>query len=198
MCVQFSLLQNCPLTDWTGSLQSVNGTLTALVMFMQLVGWVGTVGLTWQTWAYPQSLITTLKNVHLFLEEARILHALLCSSFHNVITFTCDATPSSLTETNFTGCWCGIFWRGNIQWTCLAVKWEVAVVGSYFSPNEAVALVRFEACTRADVFLSGEGCLLLFSWREHTKVSGVTSGSGRSDIVCGFWILDSKLVANRS
>lgn len=133
MCVQFSLLQNCPLTDWTGSLQSVNGTLTALVMFMQLVGWVGTVGLTWQTWAYPQSLITTLKNVHLFLEEARILHALLCSSFHNVITFTCDATPSSLTETNFTGCWCGIFWRGNIQWTCLAVKWEVAVVGSYFS-----------------------------------------------------------------
>lgn len=75
MCVQFSLLQNCPLTDWTGSLQSVNGTLTALVMFMQLVGWVGTVGLTWQTWAYPQSLITTLKNVHLFLEEARILHA---------------------------------------------------------------------------------------------------------------------------
>lgn len=132
MCVQFSLLQNCPLTDWTGSLQSVNGTLTALVIFMQLVGWVGTVELTWQTWAYPQSLITTLKNVHLFLEEARILHALLCSSFHNIITFTCDATASSLTETNITGCWCGIFWRGNIQWTCLAVKWEVAVVGSYF------------------------------------------------------------------
>lgn len=32
-----------------------------------------------------------------------------------------------------------------------------------FFPNEAVALVRFEACTRADVFLSGEGCLLLLS-----------------------------------
>lgn len=31
------------------SAESANGTLTALVIFMQLVGWVGTVELTWQS-----------------------------------------------------------------------------------------------------------------------------------------------------
>lgn len=52
-----------------------------------------------------------------------------------------------LNETNITGCWCGVFWRGNIQWTC-GCEMGSCSGWKLFFPNETLALVRFEALSQ--------------------------------------------------